>query len=73
MRAKIHAMSTEAKTSAGIIGSLPFIVTILMKLSAPAYIDTIFTTFAGNVIIAACVAWMMVGVFVMWKMIRFDF
>jgi tight adherence protein B len=73
MRGKIVAMSTEAKTSAFIIGCLPIAVTILMHVSSPDYIDVLFVTFAGKVILAGCLAWMMIGVAVMWKMIRFDF
>jgi tight adherence protein B len=73
MQAKIRAMSAEAKTSAGIIGALPIAVLILMHLFSPAYIDLLFVTFAGNVILAGCAALMMVGVFIMSKMIQFDF
>lgn len=73
MQGKIRAMSAEAKASAGIIGSLPVVITLVMKVTSPEYIGTLFTTFAGNVILAACVLWMMIGVLTMAKMIRFDF
>lgn len=73
MQGKIRAMSSEAKTSAGIIGSLPVVFTGIMSITSPDYIGTIFTTFAGNIILAACALWMGAGVLVMWKMIRFDF
>jgi len=73
IQAKIRAMSAEAKTSAGIIGALPVVVLILLHFLSPNYIEPLFITFAGKVILAACVVWMLMGVFVMWKMIRFDF
>jgi tight adherence protein B len=73
MQAKIRSMSAEAKASAGIIGSLPVAVLVLMKIASPGYIDFMFTTLAGQIILGGSVAWMMVGVLVMWKMIRFDF
>ncbi|WP_414472849.1 type II secretion system F family protein [Microvirga sp. M2] len=73
MQAKIRAMSAEAKTSAGIIGSLPVIVVTLLSILSPKYIEPLFTAFAGKVLLAACIAWMLTGVLVMWKMIRFDF
>lgn len=73
MQAKIRAMSAEAKTSAGIIGSLPVVIIVIMYVTSPGYIRLLFTTFAGNVILAFCVAWMMIGVLFMRKMIRFDF
>lgn len=73
MKAKIIAMSQEAKASAMIIGSLPGIMMTLVYLTTPSYIALLFTTQAGNVILAAGVTWMLMGVLVMKKMINFDF
>jgi len=73
MSAKIRAMSAEAKSSAGIIGSLPAIVTLLVYLTSPDYILLLFTTTAGNVVLAISGMWMMVGIAVMRKMINFDY
>jgi tight adherence protein B len=68
---KIKAMSSEAKASAMIIGSLPPIVMFLVWMSSPTYIESLFTERMGNLMLAACVAWMGVGIFVMSKMISF--
>jgi tight adherence protein B len=68
---KIKAMSSEAKASAMIIGSLPPAVMGMVWLSTPAYIDTLFTERMGNLMLAGCVVWMTVGIFVMKKMISF--
>ncbi|MBL8572255.1 MAG: type II secretion system F family protein [Hyphomicrobiaceae bacterium] len=73
MSAKIVAMSQEAKASAAIIGSLPFIVGGLVYLTTPSYIMLLFTTTPGNIILAAGGTWMMVGILMMKKMISFDF
>jgi tight adherence protein B len=73
MQAKIRAMSTEAKTSAAIIGSLPAAVMILVYISSPNYIELLWTTELGRLMLAGCVVWMTIGVFVMKKMINFDF
>ena len=43
MAEKIQAMSMEAKASAGIIGSLPPIVMLLVYLSTPDYISLLWT------------------------------
>ena len=51
MAGKIKAMSSEAKASAGIIGSLPVIVTCLLYLSAPEYISLLFTTLLGKIVL----------------------
>jgi tight adherence protein B len=73
MKAKIKAMSTEAKSSAGIIGALPPTVMTLVWLTSPAYIDLLWTDPMGRVMLACCAAWMTIGVLVMRKMINFDF
>jgi tight adherence protein B len=73
MRAKIRAMSTEAKASAGIIGALPVVVMSLVYLTTPAYISLLFNTSAGNMMLLGCGVWMALGIFVMKKMIAFDF
>ncbi|MBF9234253.1 type II secretion system F family protein [Microvirga alba] len=70
---KIRAMSSEAKASAGIIGSLPVIVTCLLYLSAPQYISLLFTTLVGKIVLAVAAVWMGFGVLMMRKMINFDF
>ncbi|MBS1180629.1 MAG: Flp pilus assembly protein TadB [Proteobacteria bacterium] len=73
MRAKIQAMSMEAKSSAGIIGSLPLIVTTLVYLTSPDYIMVLFVTPIGQIVLGISVLWMLIGVFVMKRMIAFDF
>lgn len=73
MRAKIQAMSMEAKSSAGIIGSLPFIVTALVYMTSPDYITVLFVTPIGQIVLGISILWMLIGVFVMKRMIAFDF
>ena len=73
MKAKIVAMSQEAKSSAAIIASLPVIMMILTYLTSPTYIELLWITGGGRLILAASIFWMSVGVFVMKKMINFDF
>lgn len=72
MKAKIGALSMEAKASAAIIGALPFIVAFLVYLSSPAYIMPLFTTSTGHLVIGCSLVWMSVGIFVMKKMMNFD-
>jgi tight adherence protein B len=71
LQGKIKAMSSEAKASAGIIGSLPPVVGGLVYLTTPAYIMKLFTERAGNLMLAVCVIWMSCGIMVMRKMINF--
>ena len=73
MRAKIQAMSQEAKASAAIIGALPIAVMILVYLTSPQYISLLFTNSLGHLMLAGSAVWMTIGVLVMKKMINFDF
>jgi tight adherence protein B len=73
MKAKIKAMSQEAKASAAIIGSLPIIVMALVWFTSPGYIDLLWTESLGRMMLACSGIWMSIGIFVMRKMINFDF
>ena len=73
MAEKIQAMSMEAKASAGIIGSLPPIVMLLVYLTTPGYISLLWTHPTGQLMLVGCVIWMSIGIMVMKKMINFDF
>ncbi len=51
MKARVQALSMEAKASAIIIGALPFVVAFLVYLTSPTYIMPLFTTSTGNLIL----------------------
>ncbi|BGE86992.1 MULTISPECIES: type II secretion system F family protein [Methylosinus] len=72
MKAKVRAMSAEAKASAGIIGSLPFLVGLAVWFTNKPYMAVLFDTTVGNMIIAGSLLWMAVGVFIMKNMIDFE-
>jgi tight adherence protein B len=72
MKAKIQALSMEAKASAVIIGALPFVVAFLVYISSPNYIMPLFTTSTGHLILICSGVWMSMGIFVMRKMMNFD-
>jgi tight adherence protein B len=73
MKAKVKAMSSEAKASAGIIGSLPFIVAILVTLTTPNYLLPLIETPIGNIWLGIAAVMMSIGIFIMKKMVEFDF
>ncbi len=73
MKAKIKAMSAEAKSSAGIIGFLPIFVAGAVYFTSPDYMSLLFSTAVGKVVLAGCGLWMATGILVMRKMINFDF
>ena len=73
LQGKIKAMSSEAKASAMIIGSLPVVVGVLVYFTTPDYIKLLFTERMGNLMLAACAIWMGCGIAVMKKMISFKY
>lgn len=72
LRDKVGAMSMEAKSSATIIGALPFLVGSLVYMGSPAYISLLWTTTSGQIGLVACITIMLVGILVMRKMINFE-
>lgn len=73
MGEKIKALSSEAIASAGIIGSLPIVVMVLVFLSTPSYITLLFTDQRGQFMLLIAGVWMAMGVFMMKRMISFKF
>ena len=73
LQAKVEAMSAEAKASAAVLGSLPFIVMIMVYTSTPDYIGILFTTKSGMFFLACSAVWMVAGVLCMKKMINFKY
>lgn len=72
MRDKVQAMSSEAKASAGIIGSLPFILSGTLAVVQPHIISLLFTTPTGHMLIGIGIVMMLIGCLVMRQMIQFD-
>ncbi|KQQ56549.1 MULTISPECIES: type II secretion system F family protein [Rhizobium/Agrobacterium group] len=72
MKAKVSALSMEAKASAVIIGALPFIVAMLVYFTSPDYIMVLFTDTRGHLILGVSALWMSIGILVMRQMINFD-
>lgn len=70
MAGKIKALSAEAKASAMIIGSLPFLVMGAVQFSSPEYLKPLFTETTGHFILIGAGLWMSAGIFVMRNMIK---
>ena len=73
MALKIRAMSSEAKTSAGIIACMPFLVAFAVWVTTPDYVSILWTTTSGRIVLGCCAVWMGIGIVVMRKLINFDF
>ena len=71
LKEKIGALSSEAKTSALIIGALPPLVCAIVTMTAPDYMALMFTTAKGQFMLLAGLGWMGIGILLMRKMINF--
>jgi tight adherence protein B len=72
MKQKVTSVSQEAKSSAAIIGSLPFILMISLTMLNPTYLSPLFNTQMGHILLIGSGIWMSTGVLVMRKMINFQ-
>jgi len=72
LKLKVKAMSSEAKASAYIIGSLPFVVGTLIYVMNPSYIATLFTDPRGNMMLALGGLMFLTGGAIMYKMVKFE-
>jgi len=72
MKLKIKAMSSEARASAMILGSLPFLMFAIMAAINSGYVMTLFNDPRGLAMVGFAFACLAVGIGVIWKMVRFE-
>lgn len=72
LKLKIRAMSSEAKASAYIIGSLPFVVAFFIYLLNPEYISKLVEDPRGHVMLVFGAFSFMIGGGIMYKLVKFD-
>ena len=71
LQRKVKALSSEAKSSAMIIGALPVVVASGMYFINREYIEVLFIDPTGKFLLGCAIGWMLVGVLVMRQMINF--
>lgn len=72
MKLKIKAMSSEAKASALILGSLPFLMFLAMMAINPGYVSALFNDARGMMMVGFGLGSLTIGILVMAKMVRFE-
>ncbi|MTI08632.1 type II secretion system F family protein [Curvivirga aplysinae] len=68
---KVKALSSEAKASAMILGSLPFVLFAILSVLSPEYIFQLFEDPRGHVMLGVGGVLIFIGVMIMRKMIKF--
>ena len=72
MKLKIKAMSSEAKASAYIIGSLPFLMFLVLYFLNREYVMALIEDPRGNLMLAGGFMMFGVGIGAMYKMVKFE-
>jgi tight adherence protein B len=72
MQLKIRAYSSEARASSMIIGSLPFIMLGLLSVVNWNYIQALFFTHSGNMLLAAAAGSLLLGIGALVKLASFE-
>ena len=72
MRNKVKAMTGEARASAFVLGSLPFVICLLMSFTNPEYIAPLFTDPRGWVMLGGGAVMLSIGVGIMAKLVSFE-
>ena len=72
LKLKIKAMSSEARASAMIIGSLPFVMMGILYMVNSDYIMTLFTDPRGTILLGVGATMLSLGVGIMAKMSKFE-
>jgi len=70
LKGRIRVLAAEGKLSAIILGALPFFVVLALRFSNPGYIKALVTDPMGKAIAVAGAFLMIIGIFVMKRMIQ---
>ena len=70
LRGKIKVLSAEGKLTAIILAALPFLVIIALRLTNPEYINTLLAEPTGRIIAAVAGSMMVIGIFIMKRLIH---
>ena len=70
LRMKIKALTSEGRTSAWVLGSMPFVETALILLVSPNHLDPLFDNHLGNMVLLGTIGIISIGIFVVNRMVN---
>lgn len=73
LRSKIRALSAEGRVSAWIISLFPVVMFLILQLIAPSYYGQVWGNPAIFPVFIVFGAWALLGDFIMYRMVTFDF
>jgi tight adherence protein B len=73
MRARIKAISAEGRFTAYLMACFPFIMYFLITFFMPTYFDTFWESEFAVSVLVVCAFLLIIGNFILFKMVNFDF
>ena len=73
IKAKIKAISAEGRITAVIMAFFPFGLYFLISTMAPDYFDPLWESGYGNIVATTCGVFMILGIFILYRLVKFDF
>jgi len=72
LRRQVNVLSAEGKFSVVILSALPFLILLYLSIVNPGYIEPLFTTTVGFILLAAGGTLMGLGIWVMTRIVKID-
>lgn len=70
LRMKIKALSSEGRTTAWVLGSMPFVEAGLITAVSPDHLTPLFNTELGNTVLGATIGIVLLGAFIVTRMVN---
>jgi tight adherence protein B len=71
MRRKVHALAAEGRFSAILLSAVPIVLFLVLKVTAPDFYSSVWHIDFTKYALAAAVGWMLVGNYIMYRMVSF--
>lgn len=72
IRRQVNVLSAEGRLSVAILSALPFLILLYISIVNPDYVDVLFTTTPGIILLVFGGLWMGLGIFIMTRIVKID-
>ena len=73
MKAKIKAISAEGRITAVIMAIFPILLYLMISAMVPTYFNPLWESGYGGIVITVCGVFMVLGSFILYRLVKFDF
>ena len=70
LRGDIKTITAQSKMSAVVVGSIPFVLALILNLLNPEFMQPLFNTLIGNILIGVVLTMQTIGVLILVKIIK---